>query len=97
MHRQRGRKTLAGKIVPRTKAVPKATAVTMPSEHIRPTERKLKDLAAGETTYVEFTYVAVDESGATFVDLDSRAQEQPNIMTVKVLSQAELLNLVGVG
>jgi hypothetical protein len=85
MHRQRGRKALAGKIVPRAKAAPKATAVPMPSEHMRPPDRKLQDLAAGDTTYMEFTYVAVDESGATFVDLNSRVHKQPNIMSVKVL------------
>jgi AAA+ superfamily predicted ATPase len=57
----------------------------MLAEHITPPERKLKDLPIGETTYINFTDVAVNESGATFVKLDAQISDKPSFMRVKVL------------
>jgi hypothetical protein len=62
----------------------KPKAILMPPDYLRPVKRKLIDLTIGESANIEFTDVVVDESGATFVDLDAKIAEEPNVMTVRV-------------
>jgi hypothetical protein len=59
-------------------------AAHMPARYLKPERPKVKDLLAGTTTYINFTAVAVDLNGATYVDQDAKTYEERSFETVKV-------------
>jgi hypothetical protein len=60
----------------------------MPVDFLKPERRKLSELAPGATGSVDFSAIAVDLSGKTYIDLDSRVYEEPhsNMVTVKEMN-----------
>jgi hypothetical protein len=59
-------------------------AATMSPEFVERPPRKLKEIASGEEIYISVAYIAVDEKGRTFVDLDAPTTTEPGIAAVKV-------------
>jgi hypothetical protein len=56
----------------------------MPVDFLKPERRKLSELAPGATACVDFFAIAVDLSGKTYIDLDSRVYEEPHSKMVTV-------------
>lgn len=59
-------------------------AAHMPVDFLKPERRKLSELSPGATAYIDLSGVAVDLSGSTYVELDSRVYEEPHNNTVRV-------------
>jgi hypothetical protein len=70
-------------------------AVHMPVDFLKPEPRKLSELAPGATACVDFPAIAVDLSGKTYIDLDSRVYEEPhsNMVTVKEMDGGYILSI----
>lgn len=59
-------------------------AAHMPVEFLKPERRKLSELAPGATACIDFSDVAVDLSGKTYIDIDSKLFAEPHRSTVTV-------------
>ena len=59
-------------------------AAHMPVDFLKPERRKLSELAPGEIACIDFSDVSVDLSGKTYVELNARVYEEPQMHTVTV-------------
>jgi len=68
-------------------------AAHMPVDFLKPEQQKLSGLAPGATTSIDFSDIAVDLSGKTYVNLDSMVHEEPhsNTVTVREMSGGYIL------
>jgi hypothetical protein len=63
------------------------TPASMPIDYLEPGKRKLHEIPPGESAWINFTDVAVDLAGKTYVDLGARVYTGPNFSTVRVFVQ----------